>query len=232
MSKLLTSLLFALASVSASASPDTTFKEWIESGVDRYVDPDLPPPEFTEGILGGNFYIVDPSAPVEFTFVTSHAGHTLELWVASGSYTTDVDAYSWQKIFTKEGNSVKATNYSIDPRFNTYSATESEIIFRIYDVTTKEYYYSGAASNNAGSDEPGRAVAHAVSFYDYYGGQTLVGFEDLINGGDMDFDDIVFLVSNVRQTPMTTVPEPGTHAMLLAGLGILGAVARRRNKMR
>jgi hypothetical protein len=225
MSKLLTSLLLALASVSASASPDTTFKEWIESGVDRYVDPDLPPPEFTEGILGGNFYIVDPSAPVEFTFITSHAGHTLELWVASGSYTTDVDAYSWEKIFTKEGNSVKATNYSIDPRFNTYFATESEIIFRIYDVTTDKYYYSGAAGNNFDN------VAHAVSFYGYYNGKTLVGFEDLENGGDMDFDDIVFLVSNVAP-PITTVPEPGTHVMLLAGLGILGAVARRRNKMR
>lgn len=46
----------------------------------------------------------------------------------------------------------------------------------------------------------------------------LLAFND--RGGDADFDDMVVRV--------TAVPEPGTYAMLLAGLGLLGYMARRR----
>lgn len=42
--------------------------------------------------------------------------------------------------------------------------------------------------------------------------------------GDADFDDMVVRVA------VSPVPEPETYAMMLAGLGLVGAVARRRNK--
>lgn len=35
---------------------------------------------------------------------------------------------------------------------------------------------------------------------------------------------------NVKLTAVTAVPEPETYAMLLAGLGLMGGIARRRNK--
>ena len=46
----------------------------------------------------------------------------------------------------------------------------------------------------------------------------VIAFND--SGGDLDFDDMVVQV--------TAVPEPGTYAMLLAGLGLLGVMVRRR----
>ena len=41
---------------------------------------------------------------------------------------------------------------------------------------------------------------------------------------DGDYDDMVITISAV-----TAVPEPETYAMLLAGLGLIGTIARRRN---
>jgi hypothetical protein len=45
-------------------------------------------------------------------------------------------------------------------------------------------------------------------------------------------DNLAFgnIVSGIGQLPVevTAIPEPGTYAMLLAGLGLLGFVARRR----
>ncbi len=51
----------------------------------------------------------------------------------------------------------------------------------------------------------------------------LIGFEDIVGGGDMDFDDTMFLVAKVKP-----VPEPAT--MLLLSVGILG-IAGFRKKM-
>ena len=55
--------------------------------------------------------------------------------------------------------------------------------------------------------------------------EYIVGFEDvrdstgLVAGGDLDYNDIVFKVA---------IPEPGTYALLLAGLGVMGFIAMRR----
>jgi len=54
----------------------------------------------------------------------------------------------------------------------------------------------------------------------------LIGFEDQFNNGDGDFDDMRFLVSNV-----TAVPEPSEAVLLLAGLGVIGLLIRRRRKV-
>jgi hypothetical protein len=69
-------------------------------------------------------------------------------------------------------------------------------------------------------------VDHMVSFMatsGAYAGQFILAFEDLPQGGDRDFDDIVFLASGVAP-----VPEPGTMVLLGSGLAGLFAYARRR----
>ena len=48
-------------------------------------------------------------------------------------------------------------------------------------------------------------------------------FNDAGNGPDRDYDDMI-----IRAT-ITAVPEPSTYAMLLAGLGILFGIMRRRS---
>jgi hypothetical protein len=53
---------------------------------------------------------------------------------------------------------------------------------------------------------------------------VLLAWEDLPKGGsDYDYNDAVFGVTNVA-----VVPEPANVALLLAGLGLMGFVARRR----
>lgn len=48
--------------------------------------------------------------------------------------------------------------------------------------------------------------------------------------GDSDFDDMVVRVAVFPELTVSPVPEPETYAMLLAGLGLVSAIARRRNK--
>jgi hypothetical protein len=55
---------------------------------------------------------------------------------------------------------------------------------------------------------------------------ALIVFNDH-GGSDRDFDDMVIRVS-LAPAEVSPVPEPETTAMLLAGLGLLGAVSRRR----
>ncbi|MDR1423904.1 MAG: FxDxF family PEP-CTERM protein [Azoarcus sp.] len=121
-----------------------------------------------------------------------------------------------------------------------------------YNKGRDTYYYQTGEASVDGRNIDG--FAHAAVVYDFDGqlpkvpltsyqpvtpsgdNVALVGFETLYNYGSSsysklhhslydDFNDMEFFVTNVTSSP---VPEPETYAMLLAGLGIVGMVARRR----
>lgn len=99
-----------------------------------------------------------------------------------------------------------------------------ELAFKIAVNTTGDTFFSGLASNNKDN------VMHAA--FELNPNNTVtMGFEDLMYGGDKDYDDLVFTLSNVKigNASVAAVPEAQSYAMLLAGFFMLGALKRRSN---
>lgn len=92
-------------------------------------------------------------------------------------------------------------------------------------VNGVESYFSGPASRNIDN------TIH-VGYNELAGNTIQVGFEDLFQGGDLDYDDLVFSLTNVyaATAPVSPVSEPETYAMFMAGLGLMGWTARRRQQ--
>lgn len=100
----------------------------------------------------------------------------------------------------------------------------AELAFNIFVNNTGNTFYSGLASNNKDN------TSH-TTFELNPDNTVTIGFEDLLYGGDKDYNDIIFKLNNVQLTNMAVaaVPEAQSYAMLLAGLFMLGAVKRRKS---
>lgn len=155
----------------------------------------------------GDSIFVQNSGHVFATFEGQTAGYTSDLYLSSPTSTF---------IFT---NHVANVGDTVDLGF--FSAG-TELVFSIYVRNTGDTFYSGLGSANPDG------IAHANVINNWAPGLTYVGFEDLYGGGDLDYDDNSFSFTNVAT--LQPVPEPETYAMMLAGLGLLGVVARRRKQ--
>ena len=98
----------------------------------------------------------------------------------------------------------------------------TELAFSMLVNNTGFTYFTGEANTNPDS------FIHAA--YDITSSQTLnIGFEDIHHGGDRDYDDLVFSLTNVSVGPsVSAVPEPEIVGMFAIGLMMLGFVARRK----
>ncbi len=102
-----------------------------------------------------------------------------------------------------------------------HANTGDSLVFFTNVATTGRTYYSDKSLNADG-------VNHVFSAA--YAGDakvpagTYVAFEDLWNGGDFNYFDETFVFDNVA----TSVPEPGTWALMIVGLGMVGYARRRR----
>jgi hypothetical protein len=90
----------------------------------------------------------------------------------------------------------------------------------VFDINTT--WYSDVSMN---SDGVNHIYTTSYTGSDAPAG-TYVAFEDLVGGGDLNYHDETFVFTNVASTP--TIPEPANMALLLAGLGLMGFMARRR----
>lgn len=94
----------------------------------------------------------------------------------------------------------------------------TELSFSMFVSNTGHTFFNGSANLN-----PDKFI-HAA--YALIGPSTIkVGFEDLYKGGDKDYNDLVFSLTNVTLTP---IPEPEILGLLLGGLGLVGFKSRRR----
>ena len=108
-------------------------------------------------------------------------------------------------------------------------APGAELVFGLRVLSSGHDFFTGPASRNADGIVHAQASLWPGSpAFPTQG--VLIGFEDLFGGGDMDFDDFRFVVSNVRIADASPVPEPGT--LLLVGTGMLALVRRAAKRSR
>jgi hypothetical protein len=141
---------------------------------------------------------------VILTFISKSADYATDLFLA-GSSTSILNNQT----------AVAGTQYSLG------NFTQGQLIsFDMLVNDTGLTFHSGPASSNVDN------FMHVQ--FDNAGREVKVGFEDLLNGGDKDYNDMVFSLTNTSL--VSSVPEPANYAMLIAGLGLVGYAARRRKQ--
>jgi hypothetical protein len=94
-----------------------------------------------------------------------------------------------------------------------------EFILGIHVINTGNDFVMGG-----GYDNPD-GIAHAAVNY-LYNHVTVIGFEDLFGGGDLDYNDARVRV--IGDIGLTQIPEPAS--LILFGSGLVGLMLSRRRK--
>jgi len=168
-------------------------------------------------ILGGDI-LVATDGNVYAEFLGSNAGYfnTLHLDSPSGWG----DDHIFHKFTPVDGSQVD---------LGVFTARE-ELVFRIHVWNTAQDFFSGASSRNP----DGLAHVEAITTLRdgiYY---TTVGFEDLLGGGDKDYNDFMFRLTNVldppqQDPPTNNVSEPPVLFLLVCG--IITLIVQRRQRL-
>lgn len=160
----------------------------------------------------------------QYGYVTTGTGFPFGPWLANNSTS---------KWITPTANAAQ----SFDPNTNGTYSWKLNFDLTGFDANTASFSGQFAADNKAIVKLNGVQVGSAGgfgSFYSFgassgfYGGANTLEFvvTNLAQGsGNPTGLRVEFLQSNV-----TPVPEPETYAMLLAGLGLMGVISRRRMK--
>lgn len=158
-------------------------------------------------ILGGSL-LVAADGNVQVEFLGSDAGYFNTLYLDTPS------AVGAAKVFDKSS----ALHSTVDLG---HFAGGTELVFRLFVRNTGLTYFSGDPSRNSDG------LPHALAVTTFQDGSflTTVGFEDLRGGGDKDYNDFMFSLTNVVDPP-ARVPEPSV--LLLLGCGLAGLYFQRR----
>lgn len=134
----------------------------------------------------------------------------------SAAYSNDLYLEGFGFVFNNHTSLVGST---VD--LGNFSAG-TELVFRLFVNNTGYSYFTGPASRNPDGQ------IHARVQSNWEPGTTLVSFEDLYNG-PFNFNDLSFSFTN---TMAGGVPEPSTWLLMIAGLGLVGGVLRRKSAIK
>ena len=162
-------------------------------------------------IVGGRLLVAN-TGYVTATFLGSDAGYFNTLFF-------DGDAAD-VRLFDKHSD-VGGTPLNLG-----WFTAGTELVFRLDVRNTGNRFFTGDAARNI----DGIAHALAVTTLEQQTYVTTVGFEDLLGGGDLDYNDFTFVLRNVIDPP--PIPSPSALALLGLGIGLLGWSLHRRNLQR
>lgn len=154
--------------------------------------------EYEQYFLATQDLIVASDGDVMLTFISKEAAHSSDLFLTGSS-------------------NVILNNQNTNPgqTFNLGSfVAGTKIAFEIFNKTDGFSFFTGLPSGNADN------TLHA--FFKLISEDTIqIGFEDLWGGGDKDYDDVVFKITNVKlglAGSVPAIPEPATYLLMLTGL--------------
>ena len=164
--------------------------------------------------------------PTTYSFTASATGDVIAYYavVSGAAYTEDLGLLVNGVDTGIHGLSNHSTAVGTALDFGSVDAGDT-LTFFIRVANTGHTYYSDPALNADGHVNHVYSTAWAGDALVPAG--TYVGFEDLDGGGDFNYADEQFVFTNVS-TSTPAVPEPANGALLAAGLGLMGWVARRR----
>jgi hypothetical protein len=154
------------------------------------------PPTRATPIVGGQIFVHN-SGHVIATFVGSDAGFDNLILLFSPPNNLGV-------IF--EGH-VSASGTMLD--LGVFNAG-IQLIFELNNQNGG-IFFTGPANRNPDN------IAHAIVDDQFGQGQTFVGFEDVFGGGDFDYNDLQFTLSNVT----SAVPDGSSSTVMLLGSAVL-----------
>ena len=124
--------------------------------------------------------------------LSMQAGDQLGFFIVANGYSynnsyNNMDFNSGNLEFRNSDNSIASIN-SVNPSlwFIDENGSETQLVYNAY--------HTAAGVNNGNYQLNPDSIAHTVGLADSDAGLITLGFEDLYNGGDKDFDDSVFSV--------------------------------------